>query len=72
MVENSISICFINQVPKAIIWLYDVTGKAVINLTVNNCITNYHLNVEPLVNGMYLLKVDLQKESFAERVIISK
>ena len=65
-------ITVINYLERATIWVYDITGKAVIKLSIENLQSNFILNTQQLANGIYLLKVDLAKESFAKQLIISK
>ena len=65
------TISFSKAVDKAIIAVYDITGKTVITQSVSG-INAYKLNTQTLTNGVYVIKVNTVTGSFNEKLLINK
>ena len=66
------TISFNKTIDKAIIAVYDITGKIVINQSLSGSISTYKLNTQTLTNGIYVVKVNTATSSHNEKLIIKK
>lgn len=68
--NENLNIVF-NMHIRANIQLYSVTGKLILNDTMNN-LSRKQLSLSNLTNGVYLLKISTDETSITKKVIISK
>ena len=66
------TISFCKTVDKAIITVYDLTGKQVIKHSHSGSANNYKLNTQTLKSGLYVIKVNTATGSYNEKLLINK
>ena len=66
------SISFSKSVEKAIITVYDLTGKQVIKQSHSGSANNYKLNTQTLKSGLYVIKVNTATGDYNEKLLINK
>ncbi len=66
------TISFSKSVDKAIIAVYDITGKQVIKKSLNGSLNSYKLNTQTLTNGLYVIKLNTATGNYNEKLLINR